>query len=444
MSGPADGFGYTDAVRVLQGALRFGINPSLDGIEALCDGMGRPHESYRCIQVGGTNGKSSVVRMLSAILREHGVRVGCYTSPHLLEYRERVEVDGKPVSEAEFARGIRAALDASEAVRRNVPDFAEPTEFELVTAAALWLFRDLGVDVAVLEVGMGGRWDATSVVSPAVAVVTGVALDHTAHLGKTREAIAAEKARIISSGSIAVLGPGTVGVEREFVARAEEVGAEVVTVLPVSDPAHNGQVGFAIGGRPDSPTGLTEIFVSGVTSEEISVSVRMPAYQAPNVAVSLAAAATILDPIDAEAAVRALSHIEMRGRFQVLDTDPWLIVDGAHNPSAARVLAEAIQDAFGPQSPVIVLGVLSDKDATGIVAALAPVAGEFAIVAPHSDRAMRAEELYDLVGSTTDSVCTVFGSMPEALAEVCDRQGKDAVVTGSLTTVADAVRTWTL
>ena len=158
---------YDDAVATLEDALKFGMDPSLEPIRAMCAAMGDPQKRYRCVQVAGTNGKSSTTRMIAALLHAQGLRVGLYVSPHLIKYPERIEIDGRVVSDEDFARGIEVALDA--AARADV----QATEFELLTAAALWLFAREDVDWAVLECGLGGRWDATSVVNPQVAVITG-------------------------------------------------------------------------------------------------------------------------------------------------------------------------------------------------------------------------------------------------------------------------------
>ena len=190
---------YTEAVSVLTHALKFGINPSLDPIKNMCAAMGDPHKRYKCVQVAGTNGKSSTTRITAALLHAAGYKVGLYTSPHLVKYPERIEINGEVVDDRLFARAISAAVDAAEAIEY------EATEFELLTAAAFWLFAEEEVDWAVLECGLGGRWDATSIVSPQVAVITGIGLEHTDVLGDTVEKIAAEKGAIIKEGSTAVL-----------------------------------------------------------------------------------------------------------------------------------------------------------------------------------------------------------------------------------------------
>ena len=185
--------------------------------------MGRPQDAFASVQVTGTNGKSSTTRLVAALLAAEGLTTAAYTSPHLESYTERIELGGAPVSEGDFALAIAAPAVG----RRRAPGRGRArsfTEFELLTAAALWLMRERGVDVACLEVGMGGRWDATSVVDPSVAVITGVGLDHTERLGSTVEAIAADKSQIIKPGASVVLGPGTAAVAGIFLERAAGLG----------------------------------------------------------------------------------------------------------------------------------------------------------------------------------------------------------------------------
>jgi dihydrofolate synthase/folylpolyglutamate synthase len=420
---------FVEAVLALDGALRFGINPSLDGIRALCAELGEPQLAYRCVQVTGTNGKSSVTRMVAAILAAHGERTGAYTSPHLVSYTERIEIDGTQVSENEFARGISAALGAAERAG------GEYTEFELLTAGALWLLRQRGVCLAVLEVGMGGRWDATSVVVPAVAVVTGVALDHTERLGDTVEQIAADKAHVIKRGSVAVLGPGTAAVRAIFESRAEQVGAKVVTV-------GEGDVHFSVLWWAQRPGGDTVLRVIARGCDFGEVGVTAPAYQAPNVATAIAAAQAALEgAIDVETTRRALARMTFPGRFELVLREPPVVLDGAHNPEAAGVLATAIAQAWpDPEArPVAVIGILADKDAESIVRALAPVVRGFVCTASASPRALPAEALADLVERVTGARPPALADLPSAVEEG-RRLGRTAgaVVTGSLYTVGEA------
>ena len=420
---------FVDAVLALDGAARFGINPSLDGIRALCAELGDPQLTYRCVQVTGTNGKSSVTRMVAAILAAHGQRTAAYTSPHLVSYTERVEIDGVQVSETDFARAIEAAVDAA---GRTGGRF---TEFELLTAAALWLARERGVAFACLEVGMGGRWDATSVVVPAVAVVTGVGLDHTERLGSTVQEIAADKAHIIKRGSIAVLGPGTAAVRDIFESRADEMGATVVTV-------GEGDVHFSVewfARRPGADT-TVRVIARGVDFGEVAITA--PGYQAPNVATAIAAAQAALgDAIDVETTRNALARMTFPGRFELVLRKPPVVLDGAHNPQAAEVLAAAIGQAWpdADDRPVAVIGILADKDAEGIIRALAPAVRGFVCTASASTRALSAEALADIVERVTSVRPVVQPSLPRAVEEG-RRLGRaaGAVVTGSLYTVGEA------
>ncbi len=433
-------FTYAGALAALEAALTFGINPSLEPVTAMAEALGRPQDTFASVQVTGTNGKSSTARMTAAILQAHGVRSGLYTSPELHSYTERIEVDGDPVSEELFAAGVREALDA--AVRAGV----EPTEFEILTAAALWVFREREVDVAVLEVGMGGRWDATSVVAPAVAVITGVGLDHMAHLGTTREAIAADKAHIIKPASATVLGPGTARVEATFLARAEAVDTHARAVRPSGEPtpvAEDLTVRYRVLAHPSAPGGAITLDVRGVHAEYAALAVHAPAYQAANVATAVAAAEAALGRALEPARTReALAATRFPGRFEVIAREPWLVVDGAHNPEAAAVLAEAVRDAWpDPASrPVVVLGVLADKDAEGIVAALAPVARAFVCVTLDSPRALAAVELAGVVERVTGNAPAVAANVTEGIAAAFATGATAVLVTGSIRTAAEGRR----
>ena len=343
---------YSEALDVLQAAERFGIHPSLGSIRALAEALGRPQDAYASIQVTGTNGKSSTTRMIAALLEAHGLRAGAYTSPELESMTERIEVSGAPVSEGDFARAIAAASAGHTGAvdSGTLPAEEVRTQFELLTGAALWLFRAKQVDVACLEVGMGGRWDATSVVSPAVAVITGVGVDHVEQLGATREAIAEDKSHVIKHGAVAVLGPGTSGVEEIFLQRAESVGAQVIAVRAVgqvSPTSEERTVRFELRSRPSDPGGRTVLNLRGLHGEYDDLSLAAPAYQAPNLACAIAAVEAFRErALDGEALQRALSAMTFPGRFERVLLDPLVVIDAAHNPQAAGVLAEAIRDAW--------------------------------------------------------------------------------------------------
>ncbi len=421
---------YEQAIERLGQALRFGINPSLEGIRTLTNALGSPQRAFRCIQVTGTNGKTSVVRMIGAGLNAMGHTAGCYTSPHLISYTERFEIDGTPVGEEELARALSEVFTAAEALGR------EFTEFELLTAAAFWLFRTRGVEWAVLEVGMGGRWDATSVVDPAVAVITGVGLDHTDRLGTTREEIAVDKSHIIKRDSVVVIGPGCEGVEHIFENRAVEMTSPYVARVGVG---HDPDVTWRIVRRPRTPGGTLTVDVDLCGVHTRRATLRAPSYQAPNIATAMTAVGVALWEVgESDAGEQVAKILRLPGRFELLRKDPPLVIDGAHNPQAAGMLATAIAEAFGGEPPVIVLAILADKDAGGIVRALTPCARSFVVTENGSPRCMSAGALAAVVEAETGEPPVVEPDIGRALA-AAERAGAGVVVTGSLYT-AGAVR----
>ncbi|MDH4139769.1 MAG: Mur ligase family protein [Coriobacteriia bacterium] len=441
--GAQGGTSYERAVSTLVEALKFGIHPSLDGIRVLLEALGRPQDAYSCVQVAGTNGKSSVTRMTAAILSAHGIRAGAYTSPHMDEYLERMEIDVEVANPNLFGAAVAEALEASVQARKG--GYSEPfTEFELLTAAALWAFAEEGVDIAVLEVGMGGRWDATSVVDPAVATITGISVDHLEHLGDTREMIAADKAQIIKRASAPVFGPGTAGVDDVLLARAEacDTHARAVrykgVVSPVSEEL---TIRYHVTKVPDRPCGSTHLDVRGVHASYSDLIVNAPSFQAANAATALATAEAALGRALDESALRsALVGMRFPCRFELLAERPPIIVDGAHNPEAALVLADAVREAFPLRKPILLVGILSGKDAEGIARALAPVASTIVVTRSSSKRAFDPDELAHVVCRTTGIVPMVFGDVRTSL-EALIKEAKDGlVVTGSITTAAEARR----
>ncbi len=438
---------YSEALAALRRALVFGINPSLDGITELTEALGRPQDSFASVQITGTNGKSSTARITAALLEAEGLRTGLYTSPELERYPERIELGGQVASDADFALALSAALEAAARLRGS-DSFGTDigfTEFELLTAAALWLFRERGVELAVLEVGLGGRWDATSVVSPSVAVITGVGLDHTGILGDTLEAIAAEKAAIIRPATAPILGPGTVGVEHVFLERAESLGTHARAVREQNEPTPVAEaltVRYRLTARPTRPGGYTVVDVVGIHATYGDLAFAGPAYQAANIATAVAAAEAALGrTLDPDRARSALAALLIPGRFELMRADPPIVIDASHNPQAAAVLADAIRDAWPDPRlrPVILLGIFADKDAAGIIEALTPVAGGFAVTQSSSPRARPAHELAHLVEKVSGMrPALVTESLGVAVSALVHGANDGFVVTGSIATAGEA------
>ncbi len=437
---------YDEVVALLGRALKFGTNPSLAPVTELCEALGRPQDALAVVQVTGTNGKTSTARLTEALLRSQGRRTGLYTSPELERYPERIEVAGQIVTDEEFALAVGVAADTAAALW-GADEQGTPlgvTEFELLTVGALWLFRERAVDIAVLEVGLGGRWDATSVAAPSVAVITGVGLDHTAVLGDTLEAIASEKAAIIRPASAPVLGPGTAGLEHVFLEQARKCATHARVVREDTDPSPVDEsltVRFSVTQRPRGVHGITGVDVAGVHGTYRGLELTAPLIQAANVATALAATEAALGrALDVGSARAVLAHTALPGRFELVGQEPPVVVDGSHNPQAAAVLAASIADAWPDPAvrPTVLLGVLADKDAAGIVGALAPVAGSIAVTAPDSPRALSADALADVVRSVTGFTPPVYSSLESALLDLAGHTPSGLVVTGSLTTAGQA------
>ena len=413
---------YTKALDVLTDALKFGIDPSLDTIRALCAALGNPQDSFKSIQIAGTNGKTSTSRMTAALLRAHGIHTGLYTSPELVYMEERMEVNGEVVSRQDFAEAVNTVYRCA---RRLIAEdvIRMVTQFELITAAALWLFAQQHVEYAVLEVGMGGRWDATSVVEPVVAVITGIGLDHVAILGNTLEEIAAEKAAIIKPGSIPVIGAGCESVRTVFEQRIEETHTSAHWV---NDPTLSTQ---------SAPFGC---MVQGVHASYGPFDFLGPAFQLSNSAVSIVAVEAALGTaLENDRIQQVLTTLRIPGRFETVCEFPLVIIDAAHNPQSAHVLAETLIARFGRHVPAtLLLGILEDKDAEGIIEALVPLFTRIAVTSSASPRALKAEDLAQFLAQHFAGEVLVFPYLKEAL-DALIAQGESIVATGSITVAGE-------
>ena len=379
----------------LRGGEMAGMRPGLERIETLLEAAGHPERAMTLVQVGGTNGKGSVCAMLAAILQSARRRVGLYTSPHLIDIRERIRLDGRSISEADFADGVEAL--GTLVVRLDA------TMFEALTALALDHFAREGVEVAVLEVGLGGRLDSTTVGRPAVEVVTRIDLDHQAYLGDTIEAIAAEKAAIIRSGS-AVSARQEPGAESVIIRRA--AGAGVPLLLEGRDL--HARV------RRSELDGLW-LDLEGPRFKLQDVRVALLGVFQPGNALLATTAAHLLGV--SEAAIRAgLGAARWPGRFQVLPGPPPLVLDGAHNPAGARALAASLEAYFPGQRGTFIIGIFSDKDQAGILLPLLPLARRVIFTNSEHPRAAPAASVKALAERLRPGLMTELAPTPaEAL-----------------------------
>ncbi|MDA8062913.1 MAG: Mur ligase family protein [Actinomycetota bacterium] len=396
--------------------------PTLERIAALVAALDHPETAYRVVHVTGTNGKGSTTAMTAALVGSSGVRVGAYTSPHLSHPVERVAVDGRPITTEELWTAIGAV--ASAAGRAGV----QPTWFEAVTAAGLWWFREAGVEVAVVEVGMLGRWDATNVVHGEVAVVTNVELDHTDVAGPTRAHVAAEKAGIVEPGATLVLGETDPALRSCF--EAERPGRVLL-------------LGSELGWSGRRPLGLDGQMVDVRTpwAEHPGLLIgALGAHQCDNAVLAIAAVEALLEAPLAPDALRALSAPVIAGRLEVVARRPTVLVDGAHNPAGAAALREALQEldllgALG-RPRCLVLGVLGGRDTEGYLRALDPGWLDSVVVTePPSPRALPAEVLAKLAATLWPGLPVAVEPDPAtALARARGRVGGDGlvVVAGSL------------
>ncbi len=418
-----------DSIRWLYGLETFGVKLGLESIQALLDLLGRPDRAYPCVLVGGTNGKGSVAAMLDGILAASGLRAGLYTSPHLVRPNERIRIAGGDVSMHDLCRALDLVRRACEDGLERGAFRAHPSFFEVMTAAALDAFREAGVEVAVLEVGLGGRLDATNAVEAVLPILVTVDLDHTDRLGSTLEAIAAEKAGIVKPGR-----PLVCGVEQEEalgpIRRAcEAAGAPLVEVRRVAEVE-------------PGPGAVFTVRAERALYEDLRLPL-LGEHQRHNAAVAIVAFERLARALGFEAeptAVRrGLREVRWPGRLQWIPGHPPLLLDGAHNPAGAEALAEYLRGLRGPRT-VAVLGALKEKDFAGMLDRLAPEVATVVLTRSSVARAADPEDLRD-AAERFDLRVEVEPDLPRALERARALAGPDGLVlvTGSLYLVGDVL-----
>ncbi len=455
---PFEELGYEESVHALHDTLKLGICPLLETVQDMLTELDDPDLRYTCVQVAGTNGKTSTSRYVAAILAGEGRSVALYTSPELVSYTERMEVGGRPVSEEAFARGVSAAIEAGRRVNARRSERGDRpydvTEFDLLTVAACVVFAEAGVDTAVLEVGMGGRWDATSAAKSITCVgITGIGLDHTRILGDTLEAIAGEKAAVIQSGRACVLGPGVAlpeSVEDVFLERAREQGVAPMLVRAphaedVAGVMHDGVprphdelplVTFEITAHPNRLGAPLQLLVN-TPRATYEVGALKPAYQAANITCAIALAEAYLGrALDQGQLFESVVTCPTPGRFDVVRPNPLGLVDACHNPQSVEVFLTAVR-AIEPdvaKRPALLCAVLSDKDVDGIVDLLADEFPSVVATQTSSPRALVAEELAELFLAKGAKVAGTYSTVAEALSALAD---EPFVACGSITTAGE-------
>ena len=368
---------------------KFGIRLGLENIRILLKELGDPQHAFPSVLVAGTNGKGSVCAMLAEALRRNGFRTGLYTSPHLVRVEERIRIDGAPIPSRAFGRLLEAVRASVERLAAGGKLASPPTYFEVLTAAALLHFAERKANIAVLEVGMGGRFDATNAVIPLVSVITTIALDHQEHLGRTLAEIAFEKAGIVKPGVPVVCGVRRGGEAYRVIRRsARELGAPFLGVWDGAQlDAERTKWGYAFALRRG---GKTLRFSPGLAGK----------HQGANAAVALAAAGElrrVWRPLDDRKLLAGIAHASWEGRLEIASRRPLVILDGAHNPEGAASLAAYLRDVV--RRPVIlVFGVMKDKDARSMARSLFPLAQTVILTSVPLERSASPGDLLGVAG----------------------------------------------
>lgn len=416
---------YPESVRFLY-ALGNEIPAAKMGLERiglLLEQLGDPHRACRFVHVGGTNGKGSVCAMIESGLRAAGVRTGLFTSPHLVEPTERIQVAGRPVDAEQFTDAFERVHAVAERMLADGWIESHPTYFETVTAMAFVLFRELGVETAVLEVGLGGRLDATNVVMPRLSVITRIDYDHEALLGKAIESIAREKAGILKPGVPAVIGAQRPEAEAVIRARAAEVEAPVIAASAWKS------TGMEL--RRDG----SRFTVQGPCGLRVAVECPLAGeHQVENAVTAVAALRALEAPV--EAIREGIRRVVWPGRLERVSVRPTVILDGAHNPGGARALASYIERFWAGHRVWLIYGTMRDKAVSEIAGILFPLADEVIVTAPAHPRAVRPEAIRELVDHPR---LRCAAALKDALA-MANAAGPDDVIfiTGTLFLVGEA------
>lgn len=400
-----------EALSFIHKTVWLGSKPGLSRTEHLLSLMGNPHKELKFVHVAGTNGKGSTSACIASILREAGYKTGLYTSPYINVFNERMQIDGKMISDDELCRLCEYIKPFSDSMTDD-----PPTEFELITALAMEYFRKNNCDIVVLEVGMGGELDSTNVIdSPEAAVICAIDLDHTEFLGNTVEKVAEAKAGIIKKGTKAALYDCEKSVYDVFDSRCKQVGASLVTA------------GFDKIENINPSLRFIEFDFGRYKNIKLSL---VGSYQPKNASVAITATELLREKgykISDKNIYDGLEKVSWAGRFEILGENPVFILDGAHNPHGMKAAVNSLKDHFAGKKIHFVVGAMADKDVSGMMAMLTPLAESFIAVKPDNPRAMEAETLSQLLtnlGAKSESC----DSIKEAVAKAVNKAGDKGIV----------------
>ncbi len=403
---------YSQILSYLFGLQRFGIKLGLANITALLENMGNPHAHFAAVHIGGSNGKGSTAAFVSSILQQAGLRVGLYTSPHLVDFSERIQVNGSPISQDRVVELTRRIRDVAEKMARNGKLWIETdqvslpagfdaaqatiTFFEFTTAMAFLYFQEKKVDIAVVEVGMGGRLDATNVIDPLASIITCISIEHAEYLGKTLKKIAGEKAGIIKAGRPLFTAAHQPQVRAVFEEKCRELHSPFYVWGKDFRGRKQGTGSMVFQGRqyrwPDLQIGLAGI------------------HQLRNASLALAAIESLIEKgwaIEETHIRRGLKETRWPGRLELIGRNPRVLLDGAHNPGATGVLRKALKGNFPRRRILLVLGIMGDKDISRMMAHLVPLADQVILTQPRMERAASLAKLRDRRGGGRGPVCPV-------------------------------------
>lgn len=434
---------YKDTLQYINNIAKFGVNLGLERTEKILELLGNPHKKIKAVHVAGTNGKGSITVMISRVLMEAGFKVGMYTSPYLEEFEERIQINGKNISHDDLSRVVTKVSEVVDKVLQLGYD--NPTEFEVITCAMLYYFWEKKVEIAVIEVGLGGRFDSTNVMVPfakeygggvMASVIASISYDHMNILGDTLEKIAYEKAGIIKKGIPVILYPQTESVEKVIEKVCEEKGSELLKV-PVNSSNFIGENKIDSGSREY----VQQVKIATKKSNyDIKLSL-LGKHQLLNCAAALFTIEQLSKYnilVDKSSILRALNSVTWKGRLEVMGRNPLVVVDGAHNIQGISMLKENIRRYFQYNDMILILGILADKEVEKIVKTIVPLAKRVMAVTPKDKRGQIAGKLKTII-EKYNSNCEDFNDYEKAYRKAlsyCNREDL-ILVCGSLYMVGD-------